>query len=468
MHAEIPIGMIRLAVAASLLACACSENGANSEVRSVVWIEVDTLRADALGCYGNESRGEGGALPSPVIDGLAAEGVLFERAYSAAPWTVPSLVTQLTGLWPWQHGALRLLKPLTVKGANLPESFRREGWRTAGVMTNFVAQDQYHFDEGFELWDQELAENGPEGSTGVAAAERLLEITDYFLERPGEGLFLLLFLFEPHWRYEAQPGLSFGPESSGGLKLDGSMADLRKRRADLTPLQIDYLRGTYQSEVAGVDRAIGVFFDGLRERGLDQEALIVFTSDHGEELMERGWIGHTRTLHEELVRVPLVMRLPISMRANRTSTRIPFAVSQIDLGATILNLMGVEGSLGEGISLASTVLDGVKPARRYLFLHTDFDPPLRTPESLEKVAIQWGVVDAESNEKWIVDRHPDHEVEGKPPTQWFRLSDDPLEQNDLSEEGAVPEGLFALPALNPEISTELLNGAYPPNGAGDE
>ena len=468
MHAEIPIGMIRLAVVASLLACACSERGANSDVRSVVWIEVDTLRADALGCYGNEARGEGGALPSPVIDGLAAEGVLFERAYGAAPWTVPSLVTQLTGLWPWQHGAVRLLEPIEVAGPNLPERFRREGWRTACVMTNYVAQDQYHFDSGFEIWDQELAKDGPEGSTGVVAAESLLEITDHFLERPGEGLFLLLFLFEPHWRYEAQPGLSFGLESSGGLTLDGSLADLRKRRADLTPEQIDYLRGVYQSEVAGVDRAIGVFLDGLHERGLDEEALIVFTSDHGEELMERGWIGHTRTLHEELVRVPLVMRLPTSMRASRASTRVPFAVSQIDLGATILDLMEVEETLGEGVSLASTVLDGARPARRYLFLHTDFDPPLRTPESLEKVAIQWGVVDAESNEKWIVDRHPEHEVDGKPPTLWFRLNEDPLEQNDLSSDGAAPQELFALPALNPEVSTELLNGEYPPTGPSDE
>ena len=468
MHAEIPIGMIRLAVALSLLACACSERGANSDVRSVVWIEVDTLRADALGCYGNEARGEGGALPSPVIDGLAAEGVLFERAYSAAPWTVPSLVTQLTGLWPWQHGALHLLEPIDVAEPNLPERFRKAGWRTAGVMTNYVAQAEFHFDEGFELWDQELAKDGPEGSTGVAAAESLLGLTDQLLERPGKGLFLLLFLFEPHWRYEAQPGLSFGPESSAGLTLDGSLPELRKRRADLTAEQIDYLRGVYQSEVAGVDRAIGVFLDGLRERGLDEEALVVFTSDHGEELMERGWIGHTRTLHDELVRVPLVLRLPTSMRANRSSTRVPFAVSQIDLGATILDLMGVDETLGEGVSLASTILDGARPARRYLFLHTDFDPPVRTPESLEKAAIQWGVVDAESNEKWIVDRHPEHAVDGKPPTLWFRLNEDPLEQNDLSKNGAVPDGMFALPALNPEVSTEVLDGENPATGASDE
>ena len=454
---EIPIGIKRLAIGATLFAGACADLGttSSSEVRSVVWIEVDTLRADALGCYGSAARGEAGELPSPVIDGLAAEGVLFERAYSAAPWTVPSFVTQLTGEWPFEHGAIRLLRPIANDGPTLPEFFRQAGWRTACVMTNYVVQEKLGFDRGFEIWDESLSEAGPEGSTGEAAAHRLLEVTDQLLERPGEGLFLLLFLFEPHWRYELQPGLGFGGEP-GELASNESLPELRARRDELSDSEIARLRRLYQSEVAGVDRAIGVFLDGLSELELLDEALVVFTADHGEEVMDRGWIGHTRSLYDELVRVPLIVRLPGSLPSNRLGVRIDSAVSQIDLGATILELMGVSGELGESRSFADTVLTGDRPARRYLYLHTDFDPPLRSPANLEKVARQWGVVDALENEKWIVDRHPDREAGGEPATEWFSLEEDPLERLDLSESQPIPDRFFTLPALDPSVpSAEL-------------
>src|SRR5688572_6320752 len=102
-------GRIRSLVlgAAALAPGACSDPPP-ARPPLVVWIEVDTLRADALGAYGNRARGEAGCAPSPRIDALAAEGVLFERAYAPAPWTIPSLATQLSGLWPWEHGCDRL------------------------------------------------------------------------------------------------------------------------------------------------------------------------------------------------------------------------------------------------------------------------------------------------------------------------------------------------------------------------
>ncbi|MFT5284349.1 MAG: arylsulfatase A-like enzyme [Planctomycetota bacterium] len=461
MQAKLIIGKCCLAVFSVATMLACGES--TSAPRSVIWIEVDTLRADALGCYGSTARGEGGTLPSPSIDGLASSGVLFERAYSSAPWTVPSFMTQLSGKWPFDHGALRLLAPVEFESPNLAERFQNAGWRTACVMTNFVVQQQLGFDRGFEVWDESLAE-GHQGATGPEAAELMLSITDEFLKRPGEGLFLLLFLFEPHNRYEAHPGMRFGPGYSDDAPYQGKLtgmepiSNLRSRRESFTEADIEFLRGRYQSEVAHVDGAIGKLLVGMRERELLDEALVVFTADHGEELMERGWLGHTRTLYDELVRVPLVIQLPSSIRAGHEGVRLDAAVSQIDLGSTVLDLMGVEGSLGDGVSFASTILERAPSPRRYLYLHSDFDPPLQSASSLKKRALLWGVVDAQEEDKWIIDRHPDHRVKGRPATQWFDLNADPGEERDLTDSSSVPKRFFSMPALDPDVPTGELKG----------
>jgi len=128
------------ALGALLAACA------PSKPKVVVLIVVDTLRADALGCYGNARVGENGAKPSPSLDALAADGIRFDAAHSVAPWTIPSLVSMLSGLWPWEHGQNRLLQPCPADRLQLARLFRERGWRTAGVMTNFIATSRLGLD----------------------------------------------------------------------------------------------------------------------------------------------------------------------------------------------------------------------------------------------------------------------------------------------------------------------------------
>ncbi len=452
----------RLALALAALAAACSPSPPHRP-KVVVWVVVDTLRADALGCYGNRRTGENGVRASPHVDALAAEGITFSQAHSVAPWTIPSLVSQMSGLWPWEHGQNRLLQPCPPERLELVPRLRERGWRTAGVMTNFISTRAYGFDRGFERWDDSLA-TGHEGSSGHAALAKLLAFADELAGDPPQNLFLFAWLFEPHYRYEAHEGYRFGPgygdqaakPYAGTLTGEEELPALHKRRAELGAEDAEFLRGRYQSEVAWVDDAFGELVAGLAQRGLLDDALIVFTSDHGEEILDRGWIGHTVTLHEELVRVPWIVRLPRGDADARRGSRVDVPVSLIDLPATIYELATGEGpdrrrgELGHSRSLAATLRDGSAPERRWIYLHTDFEPALPTA-SEENSAHQWGVIDAQSRLKWIVD----HKVgEGERPVPFlFDLARDAAERENLAgtADGARRAGpLERLRALVPE------------------
>jgi len=424
--------------AVALAAClfgpaACGEPGPAAPP-VLVWIGIDTLRADALGCYGSPIHGKDGRGTSPNLDALAAEGVRFETSYSSAPWTVPALATQMTGKWPWDHGGLRLTRPLGEGNETLAETFRDAGWRTAGVMTNFVARVDSGLAQGFELWDDSLAVGG-RGSTGVDAADVLLAQTDRLLaEGTGQGLFLFLFLFEPHYFYELHPEYGFAVDGvtvegylgarSGALDGEEEVNVLRDMRADLGATDISFLRARYHGDVAAADDAVGRLAAGLEQRGLWRDATVLFAADHGEEIMERGWIGHTNSLFDELVRVPFIVRTPALARERR-GTVVTYPVSQIDFRDTVLDLAGIAKSRH---SLVPTVLRGVKPERRFLYLHTDFEPP--DAKAHEKRAHLWGVYDADRGLKWIVDHNVADGVQ--PYVSLYDLERDPLELENLA------------------------------------
>ncbi len=437
-------GALGLASAALFSACggSCAPGSSSAPASAppiVIWIEVDTLRADALGCYGNTSTGENGCAPSPNLDALARDGVRFEHAYSAAPWTIPSFVTQLSGLWPWEHGATHLLEPIGEAHTALVPLVARAGLRTGGVMTNFVATSRYGFERGFERWDDSFA-TGHTGATSREALDKLLAMADELGGGRERGLFLMGWLFEPHYRYEAHAGLRFGPGFGaasaapypGPLKGDEPLEKLLRERATLTPADQAFLRGNYQSEVAFLDASIGRFIAGLKERGLYDRAWIVFTADHGEELFDRGWLGHSVTLFDELVHVPLIVKPPRGM-LEKSAVRSDF-VSLIDVPATLFAMAtGREPDrdkleLGHSRSLVPTIVAGRASERRWLYLHTSFEPVIKDDLAEQKSALQWGVIDAQSGWKWFVD----HATGAQPQAHLFELNRDPREITDLA------------------------------------
>jgi arylsulfatase A-like enzyme len=452
-------GLAWIAGLAPLLGCSGAEDRP-PPTRTLVWLVIDTLRADALGAYGCTERGETDAPPSPNLDRLAAEGFLFERAYAAAPWTVPSLATQLSGRYPFDHGANRLLEPLPERLVTLPQVLSRQGWRSVGVTTNFVTLGRYGFDRGFERFDDSLA-LGHEGSYGPQAVDRLLELSDG-LGGPEVRRFLWLLLFEPHFRYEAHAGLRFGrgfgtrraeAPYAGPLRGSEPLAELRASLAGgrLSAEDLEFLRALYQSEAAAADQAFGRLRSGLEQRGLWDEAWVLASADHGEELGEQGWLGHTVRLSEALVRVPLLVRGPRS--AGLAPRRIDVPVSQVDLFATALDFAGLPAAARppvESRSLWPLLVGAEVEPRRWLYLFSRFDPVLAAGVASTQSAHLWGAVDGRGLTKWIVDRGPAAPGEAAVRARWFDLSAAPGAEREVPWTAAQVEAAWRLRGLLPE------------------
>jgi arylsulfatase A-like enzyme len=337
----------------------------------VVLIVVDTLRADHLGCYGYPRR------TSPRIDALAADAIRFERALSPSPWTLPALASLMTALYPALHGARIpskvggarwLLGPsrfqptssLHASRTTLAEILQSRGFATLGLVRGSYPSKAFGFAQGFEeyrdnatpgiRWDVEealawLARRRPERflvylhAIEVHAPYAPIEISRFGAEAPGAPLDAFRAkLLEERNRFRE---FDFDPAYRGAV--DGSLGNLREMAAagPLLPRQdLERLVSLYDSEIAYTDYWIGRLIDGLEELGLYDEALLVLTSDHGEEFLEHGRLQHSFSYYEEVLRVPLLLRVP---GAGAGLVREP--VSLIDVLPTVLDVLGIEVDL---------------------------------------------------------------------------------------------------------------------------
>jgi tetratricopeptide (TPR) repeat protein len=278
---------------------------------SVLLVSIDTLRADALGAYGNASA------RTPWIDRLAREGVRFDDAHAHNVVTLPSHVNMLTGLLPYEHGVRDnsgfRVSPETRTLASL---LKPHGYRSAGFVSAFVLDDRFGLAAGFDRWDARVA--GGEWNRGLMIPERPGPATVAeavrWLEAGGGPSFLFVHLYEPHAPYE--PPAAFG---------DG-----------------------YAGEVAAADAALEPLLRPLLERGRNGRTLVILTSDHGESLGEHGEETHGVFAYEATLRVPLVVHAP-ALFAPRVVSE---PVGHVDLVPTVLDVSGLPVPAGlSGTSL---------------------------------------------------------------------------------------------------------------------
>lgn len=324
---------------------------------NVLLLAIDTLRGDHLGCYGNRD------VATPNIDALAADGVLFSRCYSTAPWTLPSFASIYTGLRPWSHGAvggphLVLADSLTT----LAERFRDAGYATAAAVTINYTGAECGMDQGFDrfadLWltgraDQGLRVAG-EGAKNIAHA--------------GDRPFLqLLHWFDVHAPYA--PPRPFdrmyyrGDEKAPGDPITGMLLSESNRVPNRDSGMYDWLEGVtdiefplrqYEAGVTCVDSYVGRVIAALRDADLYDRTLIVLFADHGEHMGEHDiWFTHSLP-YVEAIRVPLIVKLPGGREAGRV---VDEAVSTLDILPTLLDAAGLPtpGDL-DGRSLAAPLL----------------------------------------------------------------------------------------------------------------
>jgi len=441
------VTLLLFAVAVGGCADASGPADATDDHRPVVLIVVDTLRADHLGVYGYDER-----PTSPNIDRWAQRGLVFERAWATSPWTLPSFGSMLTGRLPTVHFAgievdadsgvaagvvaARSLATLNEDTPSLAEVLQQQGFATGALVSNPLLDPRFGMGRGFADYDAFETDN-TNLRPATETVDKALEWIDHNRDRP---FFLMVHFFEPHMDYGAPApfrGRFADAETGFELPVKG-LWPMRNRVEEIGTEERDFIRAAYDEEIAYVDAEIGRFLDQLEQRAVLDEALVVLTSDHGEEFFEHGGFEHGHAMYDEVLRVPMILWGP-----QVASGREPMPVSLIDVMPTVLDAAGVtmaagrvgetgEGSLGPlpGLSL----LDAARPTwplRRSLIaerLHYG-------PET--KAIVSWpykAILDIEAGSAKL-----------------FDLATDPAERDDLA--GVRPAQLSELLT---ELSDQLI------------
>jgi len=343
-----------------------------SPCKNVILVVLDTVRADRLGCYGNPSG------ITPEIDKFAKESVLFENAFSQAPWTLPSVASLFTSSYPAQHGAggfLGRFKMLGEDAVTLAEVFQRCGASTCAIINVFFLSEKFGMTQGFGTVDSYVPLSNVDTRRAGPTTDAALRWIDQHKSKP---FFLLVHYFDPHLVYD--PPQPFRRRFAAPEDCDttdyifGTRRDIIEFRRNKTKLgsdKIARLEKLHNGEVAYVDSEVGELIEGISKRGLDKNTVIVITSDHGEEFLDHGGFEHGHTLYDELLHVPLLIRSCTinpekenSEGTRRGSVRIQTTVRLIDIAPTVCELAGIAAEPAfTGRSLVP-LMDGKQEADR--------------------------------------------------------------------------------------------------------
>jgi arylsulfatase A-like enzyme len=360
------VPLVLLAGAAAYWWSARDESPRRGGSPNILFVSIDSLRADHVSCYGY-------AKPTtPHLDRLAAEGVRFHRALANAPWTLPSHITMLTGQEVGVHNVLTEKTALADSAVTIAEVLRDHGYRTIGVASAPYLKSTFGFGQGFQTYDEELAQvDFKESHEAVTAKKAVNKALDAIKKHRRHPWFVFLHLWDVHYDYT--PPAPFDrrfvdPNYRGDFPMKNWEKN-RQFKVGMDPADFAYVLAQYDGEVAWVDEQLGRLFTALREWGLDQNTIVVVTSDHGDELLDHGQKGHGHSLFDELVWVPLIVKGP-GAPAGRV---VDCPVGLIDLYPAFLEWAGVEKSQysGPGRSLVGQfVPDATCDATRELFAET--------------------------------------------------------------------------------------------------
>lgn len=305
---------------------------------NILLVTLDTTRADRLGCYGYADA------ETPVLDGLARDGVLFERCITPTAFTLPSHASIMTGKYPASHG-VRINGDLALADGQttLAERLSKEGYRTGAFIGAFVLDGRWGLKQGFEHYDDnfdlkpgeqlDLARVQRPGDKVVDAALKWLQETD---TRP---FFAWVHLYDPHTPYE--------PPEPWRSRLNDSLSHL------------------YDGEIAFADSQVGRLLNWLAAQGLEKRTIVVAVGDHGEGLGSHGEAEHGYFVYDYAVHVPFLVRLPLN---GFRGIRVPAQVRTIDIVPTLLELIGANAPAEiDGESLAPILARPGREGPRYAY-----------------------------------------------------------------------------------------------------
>jgi arylsulfatase A-like enzyme len=343
--------------------------------RVVLFIVIDTLRADHVGAYG------AGPDSTPALDDLAKRSFVFDQATATSSWTRSSIASMLTARYPTSLHVLGRDDAISDDATTVAEILSAHGWRTAGVFSNGNASPELGFAQGVAEVRRPTVVNGyphdfqkftAEGVT----AEAVASLRAWHASGPSAApLFLFVHYIDPHDPYLPHPDLMPSPEPAGHYS--GARPELDRLDHvppnELAASDVARIKHLYEGEVRYCDRWVGKLLDEVDALGVGAHAMIVVTADHGEGLWDHGRRGHGVDLYQEQIRVPLFVHYP--GMAAKDAARIAAPVSLLDLVPTLLGALAIERPAElEGHDLAPLTVGRARAAAlAYVYAELDLD-----------------------------------------------------------------------------------------------
>ena len=357
----------------------------------VILITVDTLRADRLGCYGDT------LAATPHIDALAADGIRFVDVTAHVPLTLPSHSSIMTGVYPPVHGVRdNIGYTLEDDQVTLAELLKDRGYATGAFVGAFVLDSKTGIDQGFDHFSDDFDIDLTEprlvnlGYVEKRGDEVVTNALAWLQEHKGGAFLAWIHLFDPHDPYRPP-----------------------------APFRDRFSRDPYRGEVAYTDTLIGEIIEWLKREQLYDDALVVFTGDHGEALGEHGEPTHGLFVYESVLRVPLIMKLPGQSQAGTT---ISEPVQSIDVLPTMLQALRIQKpSIVQGVGLLSLIKSG--PSRKR---------PIYAESLYPRTQYGWSALRSlrEGSFKYIQ----------APKSELYDLSSDPEELRNLARQNPAMAG----------------------------
>ncbi len=432
--------IIALAGAASLSPLAASTGPASASADSagmrpetadrpvnVILISLDSLRADHVGCYGYERD------TTPTLDRLAKQGIRFADAHSTSSWTLPTHLTMFTSLYQLAHGVTVDTMTLDPLIPTLGTVFEKEGYATAGFVSAPYTAATYGYNRGMDVYEDlsEAYGHRDEARSAVVAPEITKRGIEWMEKHAGEPFFMFLHYFDIHYDYTSPPPFDtmFDPHYDGPM--DGRyFIESKAIHPGMPERDLEHILALYDGEIRFTDGYVAKVLDALDRLELVDNTLVMVVSDHGDEFFEHRNKGHHRSLYDEVLAVPFIVRMPGGKHAG---TVVDEPVTLIDIAPTLIDAAGLERPAGmAGVSLLpaiagdSSVLEG-RPIYSEFFDKRGFNLQVARRLSDRKLIQHFNRL-----------LHP-----RSPSVELFDLASDPGERNNVAEQDsdAVRAGL---------------------------
>ena len=385
---------------------------------NILIVNLDALRSDYLEPYGATH------VRTPYLAKLAQDGVTFVNGRANCSWALTSVASLFTGLFPATHGKLEKQDKISEQVPFLAEILKREGYATCAILNNAIITSKFGFGRGYDEEHHFYKERDevrrrlitPRAQAGHVWETYVDPVVRRHEKNPRTPFFIYLHETDPHAPYEppAPYDTLYDVQYRGGVGSDKASVFMQKNQFErLEKADIAYLESQYKGEITFMDEYVGDLLRRFDERGLLDNTLVVLLSAHGEEFLEHGRVGHNFTLHEEVLRVPLMFYLKDRLPAGR---RPRIAAQLVDVTPTILDLVGIDSPAGlDGESLAPSM----------------FGPEDYAPDRLSIAKLHRGYVDSLQRGDWKLIRRPRITKSQKElDFALYNLATDPSEQFD--------------------------------------